>query len=149
MFTQHIESIKKTCSCLEKDPHAGSTMGQLVCSGLNELASRAEEFDSLIASGMSYKKHFLELLTSLHEGMPAGIVPKGFADTQALVMELFEDLTVFVRVRELKQGRDNLSKVETAILKHFESCGQWLKDDNSMVSRSYWYELPLLSRAGS
>lgn len=146
MFIQHIESIKKTCSCLENDPQTKNAMGKLVCTGLNELASRAEEFDSLIASGLSYKKHFLELLTSLSDDKPAGIIPKGFADTQALVMELFEDLTVFVRVRELKQGRHNLSSVEQDILSHFESCGQWLKDDDSLVSRIYWYELPLLVR---
>lgn len=153
MFIHHIDSIKKTCSLLENAPHAKSPMGQLVCKGLNELVSRAEEFDTLIASGVNYKKHFLGLLTSLHEmenpktARPTGIIPTGHADMQALIMELFEDLAVFVRVRELNYGKKSLNEVEQAIQKYFEGCGEWLKDDNTLLSRSYWYELPLLFQA--
>lgn len=140
MFIPYIERMHSVCQTLHDHPDSASPMGRLVCAGIEELSARAAEYDAVISKDFPFKKHFLALLTSLHEATSA---KNGAAEHDGVVLQLFEDLALFARLRSLKLGQEHISTTERAILQHFESSGQWLKEDDTLVSRHYWYELPM------
>lgn len=161
MFTKHLDLINKAVSHLQNHPQARSPLGQLVCSGLHVLAQDAAEFDAVVSRTFPFKKHFLSLLTSLHQTAEKTtpvqtnrlqphaaqeIIPAAEYDEEDVFHLLFEDLALFVRLRALHTGMKKLSEAETAILHYFETCGLWDKDDDHVVCRSYWYELPLAAQ---
>lgn len=139
MFVQHIAHLRTACEALHTHPEAASPMGRLVCAGLQELTSRAADFDAVVSSELHFKKHFLRLVTSLH--VPTRSMA-GEINDNGLILEMFEDLALVARTRFLSLGAGAISEAEHSILSYFEACGQWLKTDDTLVSRSYWYDLP-------
>lgn len=130
MFETHMDKMNKACELLSKNPESGSTLGRLVCSGLEQISTQPKIYDAAVTHEYPFKKHFLEMLASLH---------RVEEDT---FLQLFEDLALFVRSRALAFGTDTLSPAEKEILHHFETSGQWQRNDRALVTESYWYDLP-------
>lgn len=151
MFLPYIERLKTVCQSLSDHPDSASPMGRLVCAGLHELIARAAEYDAVISTDFLFKKHFLELVTSLQQQPLRAAEAKDSSDDadpqDGSVLQLFEDLALFARVRSLRLGMNGVSKTERDIMTHFESCGMWQKDDETLVCRHYWYDLPMTEKA--
>ena len=104
----------------------------LFCQGLKFLMEYSADFDRCVPEENPFYQEFIKLLET-------GIV----SDEDCF--SLFECLAIFFRLRQQKSPERAPSDIERQILRHFEHCGEWQPQDNTLVSLWYWWRIPSLA----
>lgn len=133
-FQTNIPHIKKAVETLSTrqpgDTHDNTAALTAQCkAGLQLLLRNPQSYDTHVTAPSPFTDHFLEALAQL---------PHPDA-----VFGLFEDLVIFMREKSLRCHGDNACPVETSLLSHFETLGEWHMGDGTLVSEWYWVRLPL------
>lgn len=113
--------------------HASSEPIQLLfCQGLKFLMENSADFDTCVPEENPFYQEFVKLLRT------------GIAGDEDC-FSLFECLAIFFRLRQHEAPERPLSGIEKQILDHFEHCGEWQPQDNTLVSLWYWWRIPSLA----
>ena len=132
MLSRHRNDLEKLYAA--RIAHASTDARQvLFCRSLRYLIEHAEEFDGCVPEDNIFYKEFAELLA------------KGFS-TEEECFSLFECMVIFFRLRQCA-GKGEASPVERDVLAHFEQCGEWRRDDETLVCEWYWRRIPELAAA--
>lgn len=112
-------------------PASDPELGGLVREGLLHVIRNCAAFDACRDQQLPFTKHFLRLLT---------VLP---LSDEGHWLEIFEDLALIVREKQLRCGGKAFAAIEERILRYFEASGYWDEDDGRLVSQWYWHRLPL------
>lgn len=118
-------SISQFAAALRQQPRH-SRRDLLIADALDSLCRHCDLYD---AARVSSNPFHPELLQAVLDG---DLSPDA-------LFALFECLAVLVRLRKRAHPAVPLDEAEEDLLRHFESSGQWLPDDPTMVSHWYWH----------
>lgn len=131
-LSRHRKSLEKLYAA--RIAHASSDARQvLFCRSLRYLIDHAEDFDACVPENNLFYKEFEALLNA------------GFSSEEDC-FSLFECVVIFFRLRQCAGAGDE-SAVERDVLSHFEDCGEWQPDDETLVCDWYWRLIPALAVA--
>ena len=132
MLSHHRKDLEKLYAA--RIAHASTDARQvLFCRSLRYLIGHAEEFDGCVPEDNIFYKEFVDLLS------------KGFSSEEEC-FSLFECMVIFFRLRQCA-GNGEVSPVERDVLRHFEECGEWRREDETLVCEWYWRLIPELAAA--
>lgn len=127
MLSRHRKDLEKLSAA--RIAHASMDARQvLFCRSLRYLIEHAEDFDDCVPEDNIFYKEFAALLA------------KGFS-TEEECFSLFECIVIFFRLRQCA-GKGEASPVECDVLRHFEECGEWRREDETLVCEWYWRRIP-------
>ncbi len=130
LFSRHLDKIRN-CSELLKSFSGAGNEHLLVRAALSLLASDPALFDKCVSKHNPFLHEFLDHID--------------FSDPDHVpdvCFNLLECLAVIFREKELRMPYVPQQPEERDLLRYFEQCGEWLPDDEHMVSHWYWRHLP-------
>lgn len=131
-LSQHRKSLEKLYAA--RIAHASADDRQvLFCRSLRYLIDHAEEFDACVPEDNLFYREFEALLKA------------GF-NSEEDCFSLFECVVIFFRLRQCAGAGDE-SAVVRDVLTHFEDCGEWQPEDETLVCDWYWRLIPALAVA--
>lgn len=104
----------------------------LFCGGLKYLIDNSAAFDACVEESNPFYQEFVKLLNTGLSG-------------EEDCFSLFECLAIFFRLRQHTEADRPMSEIEKQVLQHFENCGEWQPQDNTLVSLWYWWRIPSLA----
>lgn len=138
------ETLLSHSPCLHTD-----TIIRLCRDGLGYLAREAQAYAGKLILSEPVLGHFKEeldcLIGSLDPGHFRANALAGFAhigDVQGCAFCLLEDMALFIREKNLREGRPDCHGVEKEIMAFFENSGNWPKDGKALVTDMYYNKLP-------
>ncbi len=131
-LSQHRKSLEKLYAA--RIAHASTDARQvLFCRSLRYLIDHAEDFDACVPENNLFYREFEALLKA------------GFSSEEDC-FSLFECVVIFFRLRQCA-GAGEESAVVRDVLRHFEDCGEWQPEDETLVCDWYWRLIPSLAVA--
>ena len=131
-LSHHRKSLEKLYAA--RIAHASTDPRQvLFCRSLRYLIDHAEEFDACVPEDNLFYREFEALLKA------------GFSSEEDC-FSLFECVVIFFRLRQCAGAGDE-SAVVRDVLTHFEDCGEWQPEDETLVCDWYWRLIPALAVA--
>lgn len=125
-LSRHRASLEKLYAA--RIAHASTDSRQvLFCRSLRYLIDHAEDFDDCVPEDNPFYKEFETLLG------------EGFSSEEDC-FSLFECVVIFFRLLQCAGGGEG--PVVADVLRHFEECGEWLKEDETIVCDWYWRRIP-------
>lgn len=130
-YKDYLPVMRNAYDMLCALPASDPELGGLVREGLLHVIRNCAAFDACLDPQLPFTKHFLCLSAALP-----------LAD-EGHWLEVFEDLALIMREKQLRCGGKAHAAIEERILRYFETSGYWDEGDGRLVSRWYWYRLPL------
>lgn len=126
-LSDHLDRIHQVCGQIAEQ-HNWS-LEDIFCSGLLALKENCAEYDTLVDE----KNPFYLEFSSCSQQESLGIDD---------LFSLFECLVIFIRMRQMANPHTALSDTEQEVLEYFETSGEWIDGDDTLVSQWYWKHLP-------
>lgn len=130
-YKDYLPMMRNAYDMLCALPPPDPELGGLVQEGLLHVIRNCAAFDACREQPLPFAKHFLRLLT---------VLP---LSDEGHWLEVFEDLALIVREKQLRCGGKAHVAIEERILRYFETSGYWDEGDGRLVSQWYWHRLPL------